>query len=271
MGHRDAQHARTIAADEQWRAGGPWTARLQLAVAQRVVATREVDGALSQQRTDDGEGFLEARHAMVEGKAEGCVLALVPAGAQAQDQAPAADLVDGGGHLGQHAWLVEGGGSHEWPDLHPRRHRGDGSQLGPRLPWAVSAIVTPVEVVVADPHRVEPDVLRDPGHLREVGPTRLVFDLRQLHTDLQGPAHLAAPSASNLDPSSTRGETSIRSASAAYADPTGPLPAWSRGTGAGRTKVGWAAPTSWCRFGTDPFIAAPFHCTAPTVRNPSPS
>jgi len=43
---------------------------------------------------EDVQGFLEAAHAVVEGVAEGGVLRIVPAGAEAKDQAPRAYLIN---------------------------------------------------------------------------------------------------------------------------------------------------------------------------------
>ena len=75
--------------------GGPpgrALARQELAVAGLVEAPVEVDGALAQERPDDRERLLEAVDAVVEREAEGPELGLVPAGAQAEHEAAAADI-----------------------------------------------------------------------------------------------------------------------------------------------------------------------------------
>ncbi|HXJ28121.1 MAG TPA: hypothetical protein VNH17_20560, partial [Streptosporangiaceae bacterium] len=54
-----------------------------------------------QHRYEDLHGLLETARAMIEGHTERLVLRLVPARADAQDQAPVAHLVEGGGHLRQ--------------------------------------------------------------------------------------------------------------------------------------------------------------------------
>ena len=56
---------------------------------------------------DDLDRLLEAADAVVEGVAEGVVLRFVPAGAEAEDEAAAADLVDRLGHLGHQARVAE--------------------------------------------------------------------------------------------------------------------------------------------------------------------
>ena len=63
---------------------GRGPARQQLAVPRLVVLALEVDLPLPQQRHDDLERLLEAAHPVIEGVAEGLVLRLVPARAQAQ-------------------------------------------------------------------------------------------------------------------------------------------------------------------------------------------
>ena len=47
-----------------------------------------------------------------------------------------------------------------------------------------------VEQVVADPERVEPDLLRGPRHRRDLVPARLVLHLGQLNPDPHAPERL---------------------------------------------------------------------------------
>src|ERR1700719_248351 len=68
VGHGQRQHPLPNRPDHQWRSAGTW-ARHQLAIARRVELASEVDFALPQERSNDGEGFGESRHAAVEGKA----------------------------------------------------------------------------------------------------------------------------------------------------------------------------------------------------------
>jgi hypothetical protein len=102
---RQPQHPRPARADHDRRPLPARPARAQLALARLVIAAREVDLPLPQQGADDGEGLLEAAGAVVERVAEGAILPLVPARADAEDEPPAADLVDRVGHLRQSAGL----------------------------------------------------------------------------------------------------------------------------------------------------------------------
>ena len=187
----DPQHARADRADHQRRPGRPRPARQQLAVARAVEAALEVDAALAQQRTDDREGLLEARHALVEGETEGAVLGLVPARAKAQDEAATADLVDGRRHLGQQGWRTEAGGGDQRPQLDPLGGTRQGGQHRPAFPRPARRPARPaVEEVVAEPQRVEPDVLGGARHGPQFGPADLALDLRQLHADAERPTTL---------------------------------------------------------------------------------
>ena len=80
--------------------------------------------------------LLEAADAVVEGVAEGAVLRLVPAGAEAQDQPAAADLVDRVGHLRQQRRVAEAGADDERADLDPLGDGGQRGQQRPALPRA---------------------------------------------------------------------------------------------------------------------------------------
>ena len=141
--HGDAQHARRRRADHQRR-----PVRMPLGRAARHAARSrapvelavEVDLALAQQRADDRERLFEAAHPLVVGKAEGRVVGLVPARAQAQDQPAAADLVDRRGHLGQHRRRVEAGRSDERAELDLLGRLGQAGERGPDLPRADVAV-----------------------------------------------------------------------------------------------------------------------------------
>ena len=145
----------------------------------------EVASPIGEEGANDGEGFLEAADPMVEREAVGRVFRLVPAGAEAQDQPTAADLVEGGGLLGEHGGVVEAGRGDQRPDLHPFGDRGDRREGGPRLPWPPRRlVVTAIQEMVADPDRVEPDLLGGARHLAQLRPARHPLDLGQLDADL---------------------------------------------------------------------------------------
>src|SRR3954447_5041305 len=88
-------------------------ARSQLALARTVIRALKVDLPVAQQAVDDRERLLEAGVAMVEGEAEGAVFRRVPAGAEREDQAATADLVDSVGHLGQQRRVAKARAGHQ--------------------------------------------------------------------------------------------------------------------------------------------------------------
>src|SRR4051812_39323621 len=87
-----------------------------------------------QQRTDDRECLLEAGDAVVVRKAKGGELTLVPPGAEAEHEAAAADLVNGGRDLGEDAGRAEARAGNQWAQLDALGDRGEGRQQRPRLP-----------------------------------------------------------------------------------------------------------------------------------------
>ena len=186
VGHRGAQHPRPVRADHQRRAGRPRAARQELAIAGLVPAAVEVDGAVAQERPDDRERLLEPVDPVVVRVAVGAELGLVPAGAEAEDEPAATQLVDRGGLLGEQGGVVEVRAGDERPELDPRRRGGDRGQERPRLPRAAGRPVLPaIEEVLADPDGVEPEVLDRAGHVEELGPADLALDLGELDADLE--------------------------------------------------------------------------------------
>ena len=192
MGGRDPEHPLAVRADHQRRpaAGGPRPARQQLAVAGLVVAPVEVDRAVAEQAADDREGLLEPVDSMIERNPERPELRLVPAGAEAQDQPSARDLVDRVGALGEDGRVVERGAGDERPQLDPAGRGGDAREHRPGLPRTPRSPLPPaVEEVLAEPERVVAEVLERPGHVEELGPADLALDLRQLDSDLERASH----------------------------------------------------------------------------------
>src|SRR5215208_6422708 len=69
-----AEHALAGAGDDEWGTAGPWPARPQLALPRLVVGPSEIDPLAAQQRTKNGERFLEAADGAVSRVAEALVL-----------------------------------------------------------------------------------------------------------------------------------------------------------------------------------------------------
>jgi hypothetical protein len=68
-----------------------------------------------------------------------------------------------------------------------RRERREGRPSVPRA--ALGATVVSVEQVVAEPDRVEADLLGRSRHPRELRPADVALDLRELHADGHRPGH----------------------------------------------------------------------------------
>jgi hypothetical protein len=126
---------------------------------------------------------------VVEREAEGAELRLVPAGAKAQDQPAATDLVDRGGLLGQHRRVVERRGGDQRTQQYARRDRGEAGEDRPCLPGSPGTVVArpPVEEVVAVPDGVEAQLLGPQRERTEVRPAGLPLDLGELDPDRQRP------------------------------------------------------------------------------------
>ena len=158
MRRGDAQHPWAVRADHQRRPGRSRPARQQLGVARLVEAPVEVDRAILQQCPDDRERLLEPVDAMVERDAEGAELGLVPAGAQAEDQPAAADLVDRRGLLGEDSRVVERRAGDQRAELDAVGDRSDRGENRPGLPRPTRGSVGPaIEEVLAEPDGVIPE------------------------------------------------------------------------------------------------------------------
>ena len=101
--------------------------------------------------------------------------------AEPEHEAPAADLVDRRRHLRQHARRVEARAGHERPEPHALGHRRERAQQRERLPRRALRLV--IEQVVAEPDRLEPDLLGRPRHREVLGPAHVALDLGELDAD----------------------------------------------------------------------------------------
>ena len=93
----------------------------------------------------------------VERDPERAELGLVPAGADAEDEATAGDLVDRRGHARDQPGRMERRRRDQRPQPHALGRRGERGERRPHVPRpALRAAVAAVEHVVAEPDRVEP-------------------------------------------------------------------------------------------------------------------
>src|SRR5947209_3844347 len=134
IARHQSQHAGSLAGQQQRWPRRSRAARNQLAVARGVVLAGEIDLAVAEQRTDDLQRLFESTYAVVEGKAEGIELGLMPAGAEAQREAPATDFVQGGGHLGHERRVAELAAGYQRAKLDALRRFGQRREHGPALP-----------------------------------------------------------------------------------------------------------------------------------------
>lgn len=170
------------------RTGRP---RLQLAVASLEVAAVEIDGALTEERPDDRERLFEPVDSMVERKAERTEFRIVPAGAEPEDEPPSRDLVHRRRELGEHGRGVKCRGCDQRAEANAGRRRGNRREQRPDFPGTASrAVGEPIQEMVADPDRVEAQVLGTAGHRDVLGPMHLALDLGQLDTDAEWAIHV---------------------------------------------------------------------------------
>jgi hypothetical protein len=128
---------------------------------------------------------------MIERDPERPELRLVPPRADPEDQPAAADLVHGGGHLGDHARGVECQAGHEGPEVDPLGDRCEPGEKGPGLPRpALGTPVTSVQQVVAQPHRVEPRRLGGSSHGHVLGPPDVPLDFGELDPNSERARHV---------------------------------------------------------------------------------
>ena len=121
-----------------------------------VVPALERHALAAEQPADDRERLLEARHRPVERDAERAELRLVPAGADAEDEATAGDLVDRRGHARDESGRMERRRRDQRPQPHALGRRGERGERRPHVPRAaLRPAVAAVEHVVAEPQRVE--------------------------------------------------------------------------------------------------------------------
>ena len=85
---------------------------------------------------------------------------------------------------------MKGGARHERPQGDALGGAGQGGPHGPHLPRpALVPVLAAVQQVVAQPDRVEPDLLGGACEVDVLGPADLAFDLGELDTDAQGTGH----------------------------------------------------------------------------------
>ena len=154
-----------------------WTARprrprVDHAVLDPVVGAVKVDPPIPQQAANDGERLFEAGHTMVIREPERAVLPFVPARAEAEDQPPARNGVDGRRLLGKHRRRMKARRRDEWSKLDAVGGGGQRGKRGPRLPRSPrDAAGQVIEQVVTKPQRVEPDASPRRGPSRTIPAT----------------------------------------------------------------------------------------------------
>src|SRR5207244_12479877 len=128
--------------------------------------------------------------APTERDAERLELDLVPTGAHAEHETAAADLVDGCRHLREDRRWMEHEAGHQRTQTHPLGDRRQTCQQRPGLPRsALRPATSPIEVVVADPDRVEANLLCGARHRDVPGPADIALDLGERDPAPERPPH----------------------------------------------------------------------------------
>ena len=183
---REPEHPLALGGDQDGdpagQAGGSRRRRDQDGVVDVVPSPVEGHALALRERTDDRERLLEPPGAMVERIAEGGVFGLVPAGPDAEDQAPVGDLVERRGHLRRQRGRPEAGAEDDRPELHPVGHRGDRRQQRPRFVDTVLWLVGhPEDEMVVRPHAVEAAGLRVGRQLTDPRPLPGAISVKFIH------------------------------------------------------------------------------------------
>jgi hypothetical protein len=91
----------------------------------------------TQQGMDNLQRLFKSTDQVFKGVPEGMVFWLVPAGAEAENEPAAADVIHSGGHLGRQRRVAKAGAKHHRAKLHARCDRRNGAQNRPAIPDAV--------------------------------------------------------------------------------------------------------------------------------------
>ena len=184
-----AEHSPAAGPDHDRRPRWPWTAGCDRGVPRPPQRPVEVRVAVVEHRGDDPQALLERVEATLEGHAERGELGLVPAGAQAEDESPAADLVERLGHLREQGRVPQRHSRDVGAEPDPRHGDRQRREQRHRLPGAAPLPRRVAEPeVVGDPQRVEAHGLAGPGHREDVGPAwrrpvHRPFDVRQVEAE----------------------------------------------------------------------------------------
>src|SRR5215470_9972789 len=163
------QHARTLGSNPERRARGGGTSWAQHAVVYLVVMPVKIHLPLSEQRDNHLQGFLKAAGKVIKRVAEGFILPLVPPGAQTQDQASPADLVNGVCYLGKQRRGAKRRAGHQRSQRDARGNCRQSAQHAEDLPEASLLFSRKaVEQMVSHPQRSEPHLLSSLRQLAQI-------------------------------------------------------------------------------------------------------
>jgi len=195
MRARDRRHARTEASDHDGRrrvgaqiAGGP---------VEAIMRTQEARGVARPEATQDLGGFSHALRPdaiALDRQAERLLLPRIgrlraATGAEAKDEAPARDLLEGRCHVGEKTWVPAGHVQHERPEGHALGHLGQGRERGQALGDA-GRVAVGIAQMVPGPETVEAGLLGGHGRRAHLDPARAHGDKKEvrLHRGEYSPA-----------------------------------------------------------------------------------
>ena len=162
-------------------------------VFERIIFARIGEGVLGPRLLQDLQSLGEAFAAFAIGHAVGLVGAREPAAPDAEDQPPVADLIDGGGLLGEAQRMAQRQHLDAGADLHALGARGDragdGQRRGANRPFRG-------DVDLGQPHRVETPALGRIDLLERLGESRFLAHPRRAlelvkHAELEPHRHFS--------------------------------------------------------------------------------
>ena len=156
---RDAQRDLFAAAANEEGQGILQGFRLEAGLRQGVVGTGEVALRLGKEAFDHGAGFIEARQAFgdrIEGNAILLVFVFLPACAEPQHHAAAADVIQRGRHLREYRRVPVGVAADQRAEAKAGHGGGQGAQGGPAFGPGDRGVFSVGHEVIGVPEAVEP-------------------------------------------------------------------------------------------------------------------
>src|SRR4051812_15202013 len=155
----ETHHTGALGADQDWRTTlrGARSTRQVIGVVCLVILPLEIRVSVAQEWRDDVDCILEPADAMIKRQSEHIEIGLMPAGAEAEDQAAITDLIDHFGRLGDDARIAEQHAGDEDSEGDALRRGGDPGESRPPLPDAAKLlhVVVAYDEMIGEPGAVK--------------------------------------------------------------------------------------------------------------------